>query len=137
MLPWLPSILLIGLHFYRSGVRRLLQRLAASPRTRVTVLVVLLALATPHAGVLYDTATFGGFFGPDDRFPRIGRIEEPDYYYRFIDHLIWPTEPKKLLLLQMARIAMQPSALAFTALYVLLLAGLFERACAGARAQTR
>jgi hypothetical protein len=97
LMPWIPSIAWLLCRAYHRPLDDLLGRLNR-PAWRATAIgAALTVVSVPHFAVLFRPSMLIGFFAPDADFPKIGVLQEdPQYYLRFIHHLLW-TKPSILL----------------------------------------
>lgn len=114
MLPWIPTVALLLIYFYRSEIAAVLSTLLVRPLTFVITSVILILASLPQLVVLFDSSVMAQIFAYPEC-PRIPVIQEGvDYYYDCLQTQIWP---KKLFIAELYSVAFAPAVLWVVLLY--------------------
>jgi hypothetical protein len=121
MIPWIPTVSLLLLHFYPHQALAVLALLLKRSYSFVLTCLTLLLVSIPQVAIFFGTFVLGDIFAPTPECPRLPVIQEGvSYYYRCLNNQFWPY---KWSLLQSYMVAARPSALWVTVLYGITLIG--------------
>jgi hypothetical protein len=118
LLPWIPSLLVLILYFYSKNLQDVFIYIRARKWMTIALLCLVCVHGLPQFTVLFETNTLWNFFSPQNAdCPGVYQIDQqPDLYYRCINHLAWPSHV--YILIDLLRLSFLPKNLFHTATYL-------------------
>ncbi|HRY30057.1 MAG TPA: hypothetical protein P5079_08500 [Elusimicrobiota bacterium] len=94
LLPWLPAVAYLMLSAYPGDVEKVILTLFENRNRAIAVYIAMVFCTLPQFVILFKPSLLDVFFLPDKNCPRIADVmENVDYYYACINHLLWFKKP--------------------------------------------
>jgi hypothetical protein len=89
-IPWIPAFAYVLAASYARPLDSILEEWSLRPWKGWCVGIALAIASIPQFEIPFDGGIIPRFFAPDANFPKAAIIQDdPDYYFRYIDHLMW------------------------------------------------